>query len=299
MPATIEPAVATYLEEALVAIADVQGDAHQELADAIEEAILEVAEESEGNLEEVLGEPSDFVAELRAASGFGPSGRVGKRRFQRLRSTISQQTATMKESTSYRWTGQLLGELQPAWWVARGYVVAFVLTFYLSWLVAPQWGRVLWLLSIPLPRLLPGVLALPALIAFIVISVQIGRRTYSGWRKSLVMLLNVLTVVGMLGLSGSLESRYNSQAVTDVHAVEVSEFEPRLPITLIAPGWDPIAAFTFDEAISLWIRLREDFDPGAIQIITPNGEVESFQTDNDLADFLRGQLFGRPVFIDP
>jgi len=305
MPTTIDPAVATYLETALKEITEVQGDARQELAEAIEEAILEVAEESEEGLEKVLGEPADFVAELRVASGFGPAtGRVRRRRFTKMRGSLEKQIASVSESTPYEWTAELLRELQPAWWVARGYLVAFVLTFYLEWLVTPRWGRILWIASIPMPRLLPGVLAVPILLAFILISVQLGRRTFTGWRKSLVMLLNVLAVVAMIGFAASLENRvrYGGQTFAAVHPVDVQPFSgvsTQFPVVLIAPGWDPIEAFTFDEAISLWIGLREDFDPGAIQIITPNGEVERFQTDGDLADFLRGELFGLPVFIDP
>ncbi len=184
------------------------------------------------------------------------------------------------------------------------YLVAFVLTFYLEWLVTPQWGRILWIASIPMPRVLPGVLAVPTLIAFIVISVQLGRRTFSGWRKSLVMLTNVLAVVAMIAFAASLENRvrYGGQTFTAVHPVAVEPFADiatQVPIVIIGPGGGPIEVFTYDEAISVWLGLREDSDPEAIQVITPDGEVERFPTDGDLAYFLQGELFGPPIFIDP
>ena len=95
--------------------------------------LMDVAAEVNGDIEERLGSPAIYAAELRAAAGIEPS-----------RPSIFSPTAGfLADRLRHAWAswdvrlGQLLGYdrlsgfvhlLRPAWWVIRGYIVAmFVL----------------------------------------------------------------------------------------------------------------------------------------------------------------------------
>lgn len=129
MNATVaNPQVHAYLEAVRTHLADVPDAEREELLDDLEGHLLEVAAEDDGSLEERLGPPAVYAAELRETAGLpsvSPAGgqRLSRRMFESLeRSAPARIIDTAWNSTSVKALRAFLPELRPGWWVARGYL---------------------------------------------------------------------------------------------------------------------------------------------------------------------------------
>ena len=83
------------------------------------------AEDDDRPLAVRLGDPVAYAADLRSAAGLParPEAPSGARAFG-LRQRLARTAAT----PAVREVRRLLGELRPAWWVLRGYLLVFVLS---------------------------------------------------------------------------------------------------------------------------------------------------------------------------
>ena len=125
---TIDGDVARYATAVRAAFADLPGPERELLLEDLEDHLLEVAAEAGGPLEERLGRPAAYAAELRASAGLPAAGaaaagrarprlresRVARRLRRSWRGTMAHPAAAA--------TAEFLPELRPAWWVLRGYV---------------------------------------------------------------------------------------------------------------------------------------------------------------------------------
>ncbi len=157
--------VASYAGAVRAALAALPDAERESLLEDLEDHLAEVASESGVPLQERLGKPEDYAAELRSAYA-GGALTTGRRRPVRdgLRSLIATVTGTQ----AYREFRALLPELRPGWWVLRAYLAVLVLAFLF------KDGNNL--RPIPNPFSSLGMLQTIATVAAIVISVRLGRR---------------------------------------------------------------------------------------------------------------------------
>jgi hypothetical protein len=157
--------VAGYAAAVRSALAALPEAERESLLEDLEDHLAEVASESGVPLQERLGKPEDYAAELRLAYA-GAVGSTPRRRLFRdsLRSLISSVSGTK----TYREVRAILPDLRPGWWVLRAYLAVLVLAFFF------KDGHNL--RPIPNPFSSFGLLQILATAAAVVISVRLGRR---------------------------------------------------------------------------------------------------------------------------
>lgn len=150
------------------ALADLPAADRDDLLADLEDHLAEVA--AEGGLEELLGSPEAYAAELRSSAGLPPPVR---------RPAPRQRPAWLRETLAF------LPELRPGWWVVRGLLVAWFASLALGGAVP------LWLM-----------LAVPAVPA----SVLLGRRAaleprlrWVDLAASIASVVLALLTVGLVG----------------------------------------------------------------------------------------------------
>jgi hypothetical protein len=111
----------------------------RDLLEDLEQHLLEVAAEADGDLIERLGPPEAYAAELRASAGIPPRG---ERTERGLRERLATRVARSGPARAFRSVAAteavrslrgFLPELRPGWWVLRGYLAVFA--------VAVLWGE--------------------------------------------------------------------------------------------------------------------------------------------------------------
>ena len=126
----MRPAVAEaqeYLAAVEQELADLPGDDRGALLEDLAQHLEALAgEDDDRPLSVRLGQPAAYAADLRAAAGL-PASRGGAASssvglVERVRATA----ASWRALPATRETGRLLGDLRPAWWVARGYLVVLL-----------------------------------------------------------------------------------------------------------------------------------------------------------------------------
>jgi hypothetical protein len=129
MSATVADAqVRTYLDAVKAQLDDLPEDDRDELLEDLEEHLLEVAAEGDGTLEQRLGPPAAYAEELRASAGLPSRDQVLARRpAQRIAERLThsgfwRSSMRLAGSTQARAIREFLVELQPGWWVLRGYL---------------------------------------------------------------------------------------------------------------------------------------------------------------------------------
>lgn len=158
--------VASYAAEVRSALAHLPAAEREILLEDLESHLEEVATESGAALQERLGKPADYAAELRAAYGVGDTASAGPR--WKLRDRAQALMSAAIGTNAYRNLHALLPELRPGWWVLRAYLAVLILAFML------RDGRNL--RPIPNPFSSFGLLEIVAMVAAIAVSVRIGRR---------------------------------------------------------------------------------------------------------------------------
>lgn len=118
---TLDRRAADYLDTVRHHLADLSPDERDDLLDDLESHVHEVAAAADGPLDDALGPPASFAAELRASAGLAPaSGRPG--------TTLERVRRRTDALRSHRWTQAVvafLPEPRPAWWAARGWLLVW------------------------------------------------------------------------------------------------------------------------------------------------------------------------------
>jgi uncharacterized membrane protein len=159
--------VATYAAAVRSALASLPEAERASLLEDLENHLAEVAGESELSLQERLGKPEEYAAELRSAYGSESNTPSRKRRW----ALGDRSWALVKAAFGtpvYRELRALLPELLPGWWVLRGYLIVLVLAFMFR-------GDTN-LRPIPNPFSSGGLLQILATLVAIFVSVRLGRR---------------------------------------------------------------------------------------------------------------------------
>jgi hypothetical protein len=191
-----------YFEAVRAHLADVPQQERDDLLEDLEQHLDEVAAEGEGSLEDRLGPPADYAAELRATAGL-----EGHRRpfVEVVFSTFLGRVAALPQHKRVQRLPLFLRELRPGWWVLRGYllVVGWQLVFD---------SRNYESVPIPRPLYSPqlGLLAV-ALAAFA--SVWLGRRRHVVGRVVSVALTLTAVVAGQMAFARINQSMSAVQGV--------------------------------------------------------------------------------------
>lgn len=194
--------VVQYAEQVRAALVDLDPDQVDDLTDGLEanltDALADGGRARRGGLVDEFGPPDVYAAELRAAAGLAPAT---EQRDGSLRTVLVSPWRAVQEITraalthlrATRWfpgVEDLLVALRPAWWVLRGWTVAYLVLQLTD--VEPY--AVFWLPSTP-----PG---WAVLVAAVVVSAQWGRgrwRTGPRWDRVL-RLVSAATAVASVVL---------------------------------------------------------------------------------------------------
>lgn len=195
----------------LADLADLTDDERDDLLDELTAHVHEVAASDDRPLDDVLGAPETFAAELLASAGLaredGPPVRAAAARRAAGRLATSASVAW-----HHPWARALLAflpELRPAWWVARGWLLV-----YGFWLIGAEDGD-----SLPLPEVLDSTfLGLVAAVSASVASVHLARRTPPPRWRNVVNALAIVAAVVLfmraddLARAGTTYDEYDYQA---------------------------------------------------------------------------------------
>ena len=214
--------VRDYAGAVAVALADVPEPLRTELLEDLQAHLTEVEVELEDlraqarrgevpvggglTLQGVLGPPVDYAAEMRRSAGVPASGRtppdgrgvigaVRARLHARLREVLDE-VAEVAERPGIAPVVAFLPGLRPAWWVAR----AWLLVFLLAWISSGSWTR-----HIPIPA--PPLLGLVALAVAVPLSVRLGQSPPpQRWRRLLSFgnAVCALVAVWLVGMSATV-----------------------------------------------------------------------------------------------
>ncbi|GLX08677.1 hypothetical protein [Microbispora sp. NBRC 16548] len=199
------------------ALADLPARDRDALLEDLDEHLAEVAAEPGMSLEERLGSPEAYAAELRAAYGGRPSGggsSLGGRLRERMSGAVRRVHTRLLVLPPYRQAAVFAPELRPAWWVLRGYAIALGV-------LAP----------ISAPGLVPG--DLPAWVFTLAViwgSVWLGRRGRtrgSRWGRALLLGADLLAAVLVVTAMADVPSTSSRSVAFD--------YGPR-PDVYAAPG---------------------------------------------------------------
>ncbi|MEV4845544.1 hypothetical protein AB0K20_20320 [Micromonospora matsumotoense] len=127
--------ITDYVERVRAALADLPPQARDELTEDLPEHLTEVAAEADGSLVDRLGTPEAYAAELRAAAGAGDPA-AGRRALERriaavlgrTRARVGRVDARLGPMLGHATAGEFLRLLRPAWWLARAYLAAMLVT---------------------------------------------------------------------------------------------------------------------------------------------------------------------------
>jgi hypothetical protein len=197
---TIAGDVARYATAVRAACADLPGADRELLLEDLEDHLQEVATEAGGPLDERLGRPEAYAAELRASAGLpapgaGSAGVAGRRRRPLRESRTARRLAGLWAAAGaqpvVRAVAGFLPELRPAWWVLRGYLAVQAVAVALTPLF--NGGG----FSFPVPRPFGSApLGLLATVAAVAGSVWLGRRGPGGTgRRALLIAGNAVLAV--------------------------------------------------------------------------------------------------------
>ena len=193
--------VASYAAAVRAALAPVPDAERESLHEDLENHLAEVASESDLSLQERLGKPEDYAAELKSAYGAGNDA-VNTRRPRLFRDRSWALMKAASGTQAYRELLALLPELRPGWWVLRAYLVVLVLAFSFR-----DGGN---LRPIPNPFSSRGLLQILGTLVAIVISVRLGRRglpARKAWRSA-ALAVNVAIALLALPVLVSMGTGY-------------------------------------------------------------------------------------------
>jgi hypothetical protein len=197
----IDEGVRLYMAGVADELDDLPESERRELLEDLEQHLMEVAAEADGDLVERLGPPEIYAAELRASAGIQPRGEPPERSLRRrladrlARSGPGRLVRSVAATEAARSVRGFLPELRPGWWVLRGYL-AVVIAAVLWEDRAYPFARVL------VPRVYGPLIGLVLVGLAIWFSVRLGRRaalSRSARRMSVVSSLGVI-LLGLMAL---------------------------------------------------------------------------------------------------
>jgi hypothetical protein len=199
-----------YLAEVRSHLAGLSEDERDDLLDDLTAHVHQVAADDERSLEEALGPPEAFAAELMASAGLTSemptSPRAGL--TARARGRMDAAVEAVRRQPAGRAVLDFLPELRPAWWVVRGWLLVYLLT-------VPDNGDDL--SSFPFPEVLGSwVLGGIVVAAAAVGSVHLARRQP---RTRWIAVLNAAAILSAVWLAGDLNNGrvvYVDNSGTDV-----------------------------------------------------------------------------------
>jgi hypothetical protein len=208
--------VATYAAAVRAELADLSGTEREALLEDLEDHLAEVVAESGVSLRSRLGDPATYAAELRAA--YGVDNRSTAQRFRRISLVTTSAKRRILGSRAYQAVREYVPELQPAWWVLRGYLAVLALAVLLR---GDQTIR-----PIPNPFTSGGLVEIIAMAAAVVASVSIGRWTLrekgrAVWKMraaNLVVALPGLIALGSMSTLPDWAGTYSSAGAPDAYA---------------------------------------------------------------------------------
>ena len=157
------------------------------------------AEDDDRPLAVRLGDPVAYAADLRSAAGLPPRSGGGPGQVAQWR----QRSAAVAAMPAVREIRRLLGELRPAWWVLRGYLLVLV----------PSVARVDSFTDFPVPAPLGSpLLGLVLVGAAVAASVALGRRTLPGPLNLLIAVAGVILAYLSLAILTSAVDRQQDGA---------------------------------------------------------------------------------------
>jgi hypothetical protein len=183
--------VAGYAAAVRSALAPLPAAVRESLVEDLENHLAEVASESDLPLQERLGKPEDYAAELTLAYGAGDV-LAGAGRQTSFRGRAAALLRAGLGNLAYRDLRALLPELGPGWWVLRAYLAVLVLAF-----IFRDGSN---LRPIPNPFSSNGLLQIVATLLAINLSVRLGRRAMpvsKGWRGAVVALNVAIAILAL------------------------------------------------------------------------------------------------------
>lgn len=209
MTSTTTPAPAAAVEQYLAAVraclAGVDETDRDELLDDLEQHLVEVAAEAGGDrLEDQLGTPEAYAADLLATAGL-PSGASPRPTWQQLWTSAVAPVHHLRTDPRWAPVRGPLREIAPGWWVLRAYAVV---------LAVSQVNDPARMHFFPAPRLFGStILGLAALVGGIGLSWRLGRRARLSGRAALASLL--VSVLGVLCAAGIADTVSAQASVID------------------------------------------------------------------------------------
>ncbi|HEY8729395.1 MAG TPA: hypothetical protein VIL94_07405 [Acidothermaceae bacterium] len=252
---TVSTDVRDYLAAVMRELADLPPAERDDLLDDLDDHLHEVLAEGEGSLEQRLGPPAMYAAELRTSAGLASSTTQGKSTAGLLHraidamssSTIWRRTA---EHGSTRATLDFLPQLRPAWWILRAWLAV-------EFIAAVQHPRYNYGFRDDLgliPRI-AGVRywAVLLLLVAVPMSIAIGRRSHHGGTRLLVLVGNLLAVATIVPATIALHSTtyvenqvapqdglfYNGHPITNIYPYDANG-HPLDHVRLFDSGGQPI-----------------------------------------------------------
>lgn len=211
--------IVEYVAAVRARLTDLDPDEVDDLTDDLHSHLAEIRGETEEPFVDLIGTPEQFAAELRQSAGLAQATPAGRRwgsvprAFERIGGTAERWFAPI---LAHRWTRatlDFLPELRPAWWVARGYLLAGVLALMTG-------GRLATFFLVP--SIAGSTIAgFGVLVAFIVASVRFGRRRHAArWARWVAVITAVLAAWVAVILFDQVSSSYVSYGY-DVEPVAV------------------------------------------------------------------------------
>jgi len=234
---TVSTDVRDYLAAVMRELADLPPAERDDLLEDLDDHLHEVLAEGEGSLEQRLGPPAMYAAELRTSAGLASATTQGKSTAGLLHRTIDAMSSSglwrrTAEHPSTRATLDFLPQLRPAWWILRAWLaIEFIaaaqhLRYHFAVGFREDLGLLPQIAGSRYVSVLLLVIALP-------ISIAIGRGTHRGGARLLILVGNILAVVMMVPAVMAL--RGTTYFETDQVAPQEGLFYNGRPITNIYP----------------------------------------------------------------
>jgi hypothetical protein len=192
--ATEQSEITRYVDGVRAALADLPAPVREELLEDLADHLAEVAAEADGTLEERLGPPAAYAAELRATAGITGSGRTPRFEWEtaRIRAIGAARSADLRlgRTLGYERASDFGRLLRPGWWVLRGYLLAllFLGVFFSEQAgLLPSADESIWVWF--------GVVAVGVIASVRLGKVTLRQRRWPAW---LVMAGNTLLVLAVL-----------------------------------------------------------------------------------------------------
>jgi hypothetical protein len=183
-----------YLAEVRRHLQGLTDDERDDLLDDLTSHVHQVAADDERPLEESLGPPQAFAAELLASAGLTAEMPAARRGLTaRARKQIDAAVEAIRRQPAGRAVLDFLPELQPAWWLVRGWLLVYLLTAR---------SNSDFTSSFPFPEVLGSwVLGGMAVAVGSILSVRLGRRpTRTRW----IWVVNAAAILSAVFLVGEL-----------------------------------------------------------------------------------------------